>query len=67
MKREEQLDILKMDLQLMTDIQDEYLRKLLELSEGEIGGKGSSWMTAWRAAWCRCTMRPGSSESVLRT
>ena len=40
MKREEQLDILKMDLQLMTDIQDEYLRKLLELSEGEIRREG---------------------------
>ena len=40
MKREEQLDILKMDLQLMTDIRDEYLRKLLELSEGEIRREG---------------------------
>ncbi len=39
MKREEQLDILKMDLQLMTDIQDEYLRKLLELSEGKSAGR----------------------------
>ena len=36
MQRGQQLDILKMDLQIMHDLHDEYLTKLLELAEDKI-------------------------------
>ena len=76
MKREEQLDILKMDLQLMTDIQDEYLRKLLELSEGEIRREGiklddsveSGMVQVHYAAWLfrkACCERERDGDAAL--
>ena len=63
MKREEQLDILKMDLQLMTDIQDEYLRKLLELSEGEIRREGIKLDDSVESGMVQVHYAPGSSEA----
>lgn len=40
MQRGQQLDILKMDLQIMQDLHDEYLTKLLELAESDIKKEG---------------------------
>ncbi|MCJ7848742.1 hypothetical protein MUB35_25815 [Blautia sp. NSJ-175] len=40
MQRGQQLDILKMDLQIMHDLHDEYLTKLLELAEDKIKEEG---------------------------
>lgn len=40
MQRGQQLDILKMDLQIMQDLHDEYLLKLLEFAEERVKKEG---------------------------